>query len=820
MRELSADLIYAIRMLRKSPGLTATMILSLAIGIGANTAIFSVVDALLLRPLPYPEPDRLMTLWLRSPGIGIDKDWPSPGQYIDVRSQNRSFVDISISQGAGTTLTGLAQPERVEVLRTSSNLFAQLGAKAMLGRLLLAEDDTPGKTPVAIVSNAAWKRLYGGDPGVVGRGITLNGNPFTIAGVLGPEFHLDGEIIETVSSTRRMDFFLPLPLGADAVKRRGDENYNLLARLKPGVSAAQAQADVDVIASRIREADRRDKTFSIAVVPLLDQVVGNVRRVVLVLLGAVSLVLLIACANVANLLLSRATGRQKEIAIRTALGAGWQRIVRQLLTESLLLGMLGGAAGILIAWWCLYVVRTINPGNIPRMGEIGLDPRVLGFTFAVSILTGIVFGAVPALRAAKVDLNTSLKSGGRSSQGVGGFNPGRHRLRALLVIAEMGLSLMLLIGAGLLIRSFVRLAQVSPGFNPEGVISMRLAVSGPKYRAQPGAAANPVLQFYLQVRERVQRLPGVQAEGGVSGLPLTSSVGWGGIQVEGYTPPPDQPEMQVDMRIAAGDYFRAMQIPLRAGRLFDGRDTPDSPKMVLVDERMAQRFWTNGDAVGKRMRTGRSGPWMTVAGVVGTVKHYGLDVDGRPAYYFPHTQAAGSGLYLVVRTAGDPASLSGSIVREIHAIDPDVPVYDVRTMPSRLHDSLACQRFSMTMLGAFAGFALVLAAVGIYGVMSYLVQQGTHDIGVRIALGAQRGNIVKMVVKQGMAVAGLGIVGGLIGAAALTRVMKTMLFGVSATDVVTFSSVAVFLAAVALAASYVPALRATRVDPLTALRDE
>jgi predicted permease len=819
MRELSRDLIYAIRMLRKSPGLTATMILSLAIGIGANTAIFSVVDALLLRPLPYPEPDRLMTLWLRSPGIGIDKDWPSPGQYIDLRTQNRSFADMSISQGAGTTLTGLAQPERVEILRTSSNLFTQLGAKAMFGRLLQAEDDTPGKPPVAIVSNAAWKRLYGGDPNVVGRGITLGGNPYTIAGVLSPNFHLDGEIIETVSSTRRMDFFLPLPLGADAVKRRGDENYNLLARLKPGVSPAQAQADVDVIASRIREADRRDRTFSIAVVPLLDQVVGGVRRAVLVLLGAVSLVLLIACANVANLLLSRATGRQKEIAIRTALGAGWQRIVRQLLTESVLLGLAGGAAGILIANWCLYVVRTINPGNIPRMGEIGLDLRVLGFTFAVSILTGIVFGAVPALRAARVDLNTTLKSGGRSSQGVGGFNPGRHRLRALLVMAEMGLSLMLLVGAGLLIRSFVRLAQVSPGFNAEGVITMRLAVGGPKYRAQPGAA-NPVLQFYQQVRERVQRLPGVQSEGGVSGLPLTASVGWGSISVEGYTPPPDQPEMQVDLRIAAGNYFRTMQIPLRAGRLFDGRDTPEAPKVVVVDERMAQRFWPNADPVGKRMRTGREGPWMTVAGVVGTVKHYGLDVDGRPAFYFPHTQAAGSGLYLVVRTAGDAAALSGAIVREIHAIDADVPVYDVRTMTSRLHDSLARQRFSMTMLAAFAGFALILAAVGIYGVMSYLVQQETHDIGVRIALGAPRGNILKMVVRQGMSVAALGIAGGLIGAAILTRVMKTLLFGVSTTDAVTFSSVAVFLAAVALAASYVPALRATRVDPLIALRDE
>jgi predicted permease len=489
-----------------------------------------------------------------------------------------------------------------------------------------------------------------------------------------------------------------------------------------------------------------------------------------------------------------------------------------LLTESVLLGVLGGAAGILVAWWCLYIVRTINPGNIPRMGEIGLDLRVLGFTFAVSILTGMVFGAVPALRAARIDLNTTLKAGGRSSQGVGGLNPGRHRLRALLVVAEMGLSLMLLVGAGLLIRSFMRLSEVSPGFNTDDVLSMRVSVSGAKYRGKGGDLA--ILEFYQRVRERVLKLPGVQSEGGVSGLPLTATVGWGGITVEGYTPPPDQPEMQVDMRFATVDYFRTMQIPMRAGRFFDDRDKSDAPPVVIVDEKMAQRFWPKGDAVGRRLRTGRNGPWMTVAGVVGTVKHYGLDSDGRPAFYFPHTQATGNGMYLVARTSVEPASLASSIVREIHAVDPDAPVYDIQTMQTRLHDSLARQRFSMTMLGSFAAFALVLAAVGIYGVMSYLVTQGTHDIGVRIALGAQADSIVGMVVRQGMSVAGLGIVFGLAGAAALTRLMKSLLYGVSATDAVTFSAVAVFLAMVALAASYVPALRATRVDPLVALRDE
>jgi predicted permease len=820
MAELSKDLIYAVRMLRKSPGLTATIVLSLAIGIGANTAIFSVVDALLLRPLPYPEPNRLATLWLRSPGIGIDKDWPSPGQYSDILKQNHSFEEISISHGEVWTLTGLQQPERIEALRTSSNLFRLLGAKALYGRLFVADDDKAGKPPVVVLSHGAWQRLFGGDPSIVGRGITLNSNPFTVIGVLSPSFHLDGEVMETVSGTRRMDMFAPLPQSEEFFKRRGDENYNLIGRLKPGVTAEQAQADISVIASRLREQDHRDRTFTIFVLPLLDQVVGNVRRAVLVLLGAVALVLLIACANVANLLLSRATGRQKEIAIRTALGAGWQRLVRQLLTESVLLGFLGGIAGLAVAWWCLYIVRTINPGNIPRMNEIGIDPRVLAFTFAVSILTGMVFGIAPATRAAKVDLNTSLKSGGRSSQGAGGLNPGRHRLRALLVVAELGLSLMLLIGAGLLVRSFIRLGQVSPGFNPEGVISMRLNVIGAKYRRPSPDVEHPIVALYRRIGERISRLPGVQAEGATSVLPLTASISWGGVEIENYTPPADQPEIQADMRGVTPGYFRTMQIPLRAGRLFDDRDQHNTPKVLVADEKMAQRFWPKGDAVGKRIRFGKDSPWMTVVGVVATVKQYGLAADTRIAFYMPHTQMTAGGLYVVARTAGNPASLSSAVIREIHAIDPDIAAYDVQTMPARLHDSLARQRFSMVMLGAFAAFALVLAAVGIYGVMSYLVTQGTHDIGVRIALGAQRGSIVGMVIRQAMAVAGIGIVAGLIGAAALTQLMGSLLFGVQPRDLLTFSAVAVFLTLVALFAAYLPALRATRIDPLIALREE
>ena len=814
------DLRYALRTLTHSSGLTLVIVLSLAIGIGANTAIFSVVNALLLKPLPYPEPDRLVVLWLRSPGINIPQDWPSPGQYIDLRTENRSFEEMSISQGRSGTLLGRDQPERVEGLRTSSSLFRLLGATPLHGRLLLPEDDAPGQAPVVVLSHGFWRQLFDADPNVVGTSITLNGivpgagpekNLFTVAGVLRPEFLLNDEIMPTVASIRQMDVFLPLPLGADAVTRRGDENYNLMARLKPGVTIDQAQADISVIAANIREKDKRDRTFTISVVPLLDQVVGNVRRAVLVLLGAVALVLLIACANVANLLLTRASGRQKEVAIRTALGASWKRLVRQLLTESVLLGLAGGAAGLLIAKAALSVVRTVNPGNVPRLDVIGIDGTVLAFTFAVSIATGALFGLAPAWRAVKVDLNTSLKGGGRSTQGEGGFNSSRRRLRSMLVVAEIALSLMLLIGAGLLIRSFIRLQNVSPGFNPEGVISMRLGASGKQFPDRADA-----LEYYRELGDRITSVPGVSMRGAVSALPFTSSVGWGSINVEGFTPQPGQ-ELQVDLRNATPDYFRTMEIPLLKGRWFSDFDTmPNAQPVVVVDDKFAQRFWPGEDPIGKHV-------WRdpkrqaTIVGVVGTVKQYGLDIDGRIVVYSP---SPGLLTYHVARTSGDPAAVAGAIVRAINEVDPTIPVYDIRTMPDRMSDSLARQRFSTIMLGAFAAFALILAIVGVYGVMSYLVTQGTHDIGVRMALGAQRRRIVGMVVRQGMELTGAGLIVGLLGAAALTRVMASLLFGVSATDLATFAAVPAILAASALLASWLPARRATRVDPVVALREE
>jgi predicted permease len=820
MHAFLQDFRYALRTLRRSPVLTLVIVASLAIGIGANTAIFSVVNALLLKPLPYPDPERLAVLWLRSPGINIPQDWPSPGQYIDLRTENQSLEEISISQGRSGTLLGLEQPERVEALRTSSNLFHLLGAQPLYGRLLLPEDDVPGQAPVVILSHGFWQRFFNSDPAVVGTSITLNGviagsgeqkNQFTVAGVLRPEFMLNEEVMPTVASIARMDIFLPLPLGADAVTRRGDENYNLMARLKPGVTMEQAQADVSMIASRIREKDKRDKTFTISVVPLLDQVVGNVRRAVLVLLGSVALVLLIACANVANLLLTRATSRQKEVAIRTALGARWQRLVRQLLLESVLLGLLGGAVGLLIAEASLYVVRTVNPGNIPRLDVIGIDGAVLAFTFGVSVLTGIVFGLAPAIRAARVDLNTGLKAGGRSSQSDGGFVTSRRRLRSLLVVAEVAFSLMLLIGAGLLIRSFIRLQSVPPGFNAENVISMRLGASGRQFPNRDAA-----VEYFRQFGDRIARIPGVKVRGAVSSLPFTSAVGWGSINVEGFTPQPGQ-ELQVDQRAATPDYFKTMEIPLVKGRFFTDFDTVQNAQPVaIVDEKFAQRFWPREDPIGKHVWGDPKRP-MTIVGVVGTVKQYGLDIDGRIVVYRP---SPGLLQYQVARTSSEPAAVAGAIVRTIHELDPTIPVYDVRTMQDRRRDSMARQRFSTIMLGAFAVFALILAAVGVYGVMSYLVSQGTHDIGVRMALGAQRSTILGLVVRQGLELTVAGIVAGLIGAVILTRVMASLLFSVSATDLVTFSAVPFILAATALVACYLPARRATLVDPVVALRDE
>jgi predicted permease len=811
--DLLQDVKYAVRMLRKNLLLTVVIVASLAIGIGANSAIFTVVDALLLHPLPYPDSNRLVAIWLHSPAIGIFRDWPSPGQFLDLQTQNSSFDEMAISQSRTFTLTGRQQPERVAVLSTQSVLLQMLGAQPLLGRVLVPEDDKAGGAPVAILSNATWKRFFGSDAQIIGKTIELSGKAYTVVGVLRAGFLLNSEVMPSEGPMDKVDIILPLQLDAKAWARRGDENYNIIARLKPGVSGQQASADVNVIAARIREKDKRGSSFGMHVIGLQEQIVGDVRRSLLVLMGAVSLVLLIACANVANLLLSRAAGREKEVAIRTALGAGWYRVGRQLLTESLLLGLAGGAAGLFVAQLAIYAVRVMNPGNIPRLEDIEINGSVLAFTFMVSIATGILFGLAPVLRALKVDLNTSLKAGGRSGQTDGGLYLRKHRLRGLLIVSELTLSLMLLIGAGLLIRSFVRLQSVPPGFTTDHLLSLQISADDPKYRDNKAAA-----NLLRDIDSRISHLAGVVAAGEADVLPLTGTVGWGGINIEGYTPPPEQ-ELQVDIRGASANYFQTMEIPLVKGRYFSAYDTPDSQPVVIIDAKFAERFWPNSDPVGRHLWFDPKKPY-TIVGVVGVVKQYGLDAEGKIATYFPQSQNPDTGTFVVVRTASDPEAMSGSVVSSIHAVDPGIAISGIQTMQQRLYNSLARQRFASTMLAAFAVFALLLAAVGLYGVLSHLVSQSTHDIGVMVTLGAQTGHIVRLIIRQGMELVAIGVVAGLAGAYALSRVMAGLLFGISARDASTFVSVPLILAAVAFAASVIPAWRASRVDPMVALRDE
>ncbi|MFY9554981.1 MAG: ABC transporter permease [Blastocatellia bacterium] len=811
------DLRYGSRVLAKKPGFTLVAVFTLALGIGANSAIFSVVNGLLLSPLPYRDSDRLAVIWTHSPGANVDQDWPSPGQYSAIKSQNTVFEEIAIALGGNVNLTGQSAPERVGAVWASSVLFSLLDVTPVFGRVFLAEEDSPGKPPAAILSYGLWQRRFGGDSNVIGQGLTADGDNYTIVGVLPPDFSLNQEMMPTVGAAAQAEVFLSLPLSANDLSSQGDENYNVMALLKPGVKIPQAQAELDSI---VRELERQFPTqypasrrFSLSVRPLLEQVVGDIRPALLVLLGAVACVLLIACANVANLLLARAASREKEIAIRTAIGAGRWRLVRQLLTESVLLSVAGGALGLLIAIWGLDGLRWLDPGNIPRLQNVRIDGRVLGFTFGVAMLTGMLFGLAPALRGSQVDLSETLKEGGRSLAG-----SGNHRLRNLLVIAEMALSLVLLIGAGLLIRSFIRVQQVEPGFATQNLLSLRLGVIGTTYAKEPRRAS-----FYQQLWERVRQLPGVESAGGVSALPLSGGIGWGSITIDGYDAASGQSSIQADARVATVGYFETMKIPLISGRFFGEQDGKDSMKVAIIDENMARTYWPGRDAVGGRFKRGgtdSTAPWMTVIGVVANVKHYALDLNSRVAFYMPQRQSGSTYMYVAIRTVGDPLSVAAAVTQEARAMDPNAPVYDVKTMDQRLSESLARRRFAMFALGLFAAVAALLAAVGIYGVMSYTVAQRAREIGIRVALGAQTGDVLRLVVGQGMSLAVIGVGAGLAAAAVITRVMSSLLFGVSATDPATFAAIALLLGSVALLACYVPARRAMKVDPMVALRYE
>jgi len=812
---------HAFRAFASTPGVTAAAVLSLAIGIGANTALFSVANALLFRPLPYADADRLVILWNRSPGLNIAEDWFSTAQFFDIKTGHRGFEDLAIAIGANYNLTGSGDPERVGVIRVSSNLLPMLGARAAYGRLFTADEDS-GQPATAVLSYGTWTRRYGNDPAVVGRPVTLNGQGYQIIGVLPESFALPREVLPTLGVAEDGEIFLPLPLAANAATIRTREDYNILGKLARGVTVAQAQSEMDAITARLRR-DFPDNyppngrlTFSI--VPLLEQVVGSVRRPVLMLLGAVAFVLLIACANVANLLLSRAVARRREMAVRAALGASRARIIGQLLTESLMLALGGGLLGVVLARAGVAWVHFVQPADVPRLYAIGIDGRVLLFTAVVSIVSGLLFGLAPALGTGRIDLHATLKDAGRGSAGAGAVWGRGQLMRRLLVIAELTLAVMLLVGAGLLVRSFARLQTVAPGFNAGGVLTLELTMSGQKY-ANSGLA----LEMYQRLWERLDALPGVTSSGGVTSLPLSQYFAWGPITVEGRTPAPGEAFLNADERVAAGRYFETMQIPLVRGRFFTDEDRAPGQRVIIVDESLAREIWPGQDPIGKRVRLGDArseAPWQTVVGVVGRVKQYSLETDGRIALYMPHRQAPSRALYVVVRTNRDPAALSSSVSQAIHELDPDLPLYHLTSMSERVKGSLARQRFLMLLLSVFAGVAMVLAAIGIYSVMAYLVSQGTREIGIRIALGATPRGILGLVLRQGatVVVAGLGV--GLLGAAALAGLVRSLLFEVRGTDPITFLAVAGSLGAVALLATYIPAQRAARIDPIHSLRND
>jgi putative ABC transport system permease protein len=812
METLLKDLRYGFRVLSKKPGFTLIAVVALALGIGANTAIFSVVNGVLLRPLPFEDPDKLVRLseWSEQvPGMSIS--YPN---FLDWREQNKVFAGIAATQFDSYNLTGAGEPERLQGRNVSWNFFEVLGVRPSKGRAFAPEEDHAGATRVCVISYGLWQRRFGGDEKILGKPLTLNDKSYTVVGVM-PQNYRYGTAT---------DVFAPIGLKeADEVVKMRDNHPGIyaIARLKDGVTFGQAETEMKAIAQRLAEAyPKENARNSITMIPLREYFVGDIRQSLLILLGAVGFVLLIACANVANLLLARAASRSREMAIRTALGAGRLRIIRQLLTESVILSIAGGIVGLLLALWGVDVLRGASLDIIPTTSDIGLDKTVLVFTFAVSVLTGVVFGLAPALQASKQELNESLKEGGRTGNASGA----RNRVRSLLVVAEVALSLMLLIGSGLLIRSFMRLRETETGFHPENLLTMQLS-----YRVgetEGRKAAN----FFEQVEERIGALPGVEAVAVSNGVPF---IGASETSFHILGRPPEEPgkrPMTVAFYPTKG-YLDAMGIRLIRGRFFDRRDTQQSQLVAVIDEEFARIYFPGEDPIGQHFEGSKEMgiPDAEIVGIVSHVKNYGLDAPGpvQAEYYYSRNQVPdrfqpllADRVSLVVRTAGDPAAMTAAVRHAIQEIDPNQPVYNVNTMEQVLSDSIGTQRLSMLLLTIFAAVAMILAGVGIYGVMSYTVAQRTHEIGIRMALGAQARDVLKMVVRHGMILTAVGVLVGLAGAFALTRVMSSLLYGVTPTDIVTFTGVPAVIVAVALLANFIPARRATKVDPLEALRYE
>jgi putative ABC transport system permease protein len=806
MQTLWQDLRYGARMLLKNPGFMAVAVITLALGVGANAAIFSVVNATLLRPLPFDDPDRLImireTKLPQFPEFSV-----SPGNFLDWKKQNTVFERLVAMQDASFNLIGVSDPERLRGMRVTDGFFAMLGARPLMGRDFLPEEDQPGGAKVVILSHGLWRRRFGADPNIVNRAITFSGGSYTVVGVMPASFRFgDGGA----------EFWTPMAFTAEQAQQHGSHYVSAIGRLKPGVALAQSRSEMGMIADRLAKQYPDNNTgWNVKLTPLLEYTVSSVRPALLVLLGAVAFVLLIACVNVANLLLARSAAREKEIAIRVSLGAGRWRIARQLLTESALLALAGGTVGLTLAKWGKDLLLALAPEDLPRLSDVSLDGRALAFTAAITLLTGLGFGLFPALQASNIrgpNLNETLKDAGRGST-----DDGRRRIiRGALVVLEVALALVLLVGAGLLIKSFLRLRNVDPGFNPAGALTAQIPLSQRKYPEDSQRVA-----FYAQLIEKVAALPGVQAAGAAMVTPLSGNDFVLGFRIEGRPPYPAGGEPDTNYYSVTPGYFKAMGIPLLRGRLFTERDTKDSTRVVVINETMAKRFFPGEDPIGKRLHV-TMGPllYREIVGIVGDVKHYSLDQETKAQTYEPYAQQPFSGMTLVARTSGDPAGLSAAIRGEVLKIDKELPVSNVKTLEQYLSTSIAQQRFSVLLLGIFAAVAMALACVGIYGVLSYSVAQRRREIGVRMALGAARRDVLRLVVGHAMLLTLIGVAIGLGAAFALTRVMSTLLFGVSATDPMTFGLIALLLVAVALLAALVPARRATKVDPMVALRCE
>jgi putative ABC transport system permease protein len=796
------DLRYAGRKLRQNRAFTAVIVLTLAIGIGANCVVFSVVNAVLLRPLPYPNSERLVLIG-QSFGRDIQSGLVSAPNYLDFRNQTTVFENTALFSDTSRNMTGVGEPERLAGQRVSASYFPTLRISPLRGRTFAPEEDQPGKNRVVLLSYGFWLRRLGADEGVVGKTLTLDGVNHVIVGVMPASIYGDTEI------------WIPMALSTRELSLRQWNHLSMLARLRPGISILQAQTELNAIADRIRQENPDvggGGTWGVAVKSLYEGWVHDIRRPLIVLLIAVGFVLLIACSNIANLLLARSATRRQEIALRSALGASRWRIVRQLLTESVLLALIGGGVGLLLSLVGIKVLVALNQRSIPRWQEIGVDSWALAFAVGISLLTSLLFGLAPALHASNLKLNASLVSGARSS--LSGFR--RLSLRNLLIVSEVALALILLMGAGLLVKSFSRLLEVKLGFDPQNLLTMQVSLPTSKYETAEQRRA-----FYEQALKQIKAAPGVVATGAVSNLPLSGLLTNGGFAIEGRS---DQ--FPADLRSVSNEYLQVMRIPLLSGRYFTDQDRTGMPEVVIVDEILAHRYFPNDKPVGKRVSLngpGEAPHWREVVGVVGPIKYQGLDVDYQGQLYFPHSQDPWDGMYrmhIVVRTAGDPKSLASAVQTSIYHLDKDQPVYRVMTMQQLVADSLATRRFSMALLGLFAVVASLLAAVGLYGVLSYSITERRHEIGVRMALGAQTSDVLKLVAVQGMRLAMMGVALGLLGSLALTRMMKSLLFGVGATDPMTFALVPLLLGVVGFVACYIPARRATKVDPLISIRCE